>query len=279
MADYTIFYSWQMDAPESINKGFIHQALNRAVKELGNEFDVEEADRITVDQGLKGVPGSPEVATMMFEKIGEAAIYVGDVSLVGAVAKKGKVLKKVPNPNVSIEEGFAAGVLGWERVICIANEFYGTSEEQAFDQRNRRFPINYKLGPNATKSRRQTVTDELVRDLKIAITTVKKYDLRKAVTTLEKLDIETIALIAFCRAAPFFPQPLQADPQAPIAALRDLSVWNRCLVRMQEHRLVRTDLGIDEHDQSRYAYHWLILGRKVGDLIVKKSTRVPPSSS
>jgi hypothetical protein len=71
MADFTVFYSWQTDAPKQINKDFIYDALNRAAKSFG--FDVEPAERFSIDveQGMKGVPGSPEVATMMFEKIGE----------------------------------------------------------------------------------------------------------------------------------------------------------------------------------------------------------------
>jgi len=200
MADFTIF-SWQMDAPDKINKDLIGQALNAAVNALNakpnTQFDIVEADRIGVEQGMKEVPGSPEIATMMFEKIGESAIFVGDVSLVGMVVRDNAVRKKVPNPNVSIEEGFAAGVLGWERVICVSNEYFGKNEEQAIDQRNRRFPINYCLTPDATDGETASVRIALRKNLVNAIDTVRKFELRKAERVWEQLNVSTIELLAF----------------------------------------------------------------------------------
>ncbi len=276
MADFTIFYSWQMDAPLAINKDFIHKALDEAVKELDNQFDIEEADRMTVEQGMKGVPGSPEVATMMFEKIGEAAIFLGDVSLVGAVRRDRKLLKRVPNPNVSIEEGFAAGVIGWERVICVSNEHFGKNEEQAFDQRNRRFPISYRLAPDASEEEKVKVSKGLTKTLVKAIDTVRKYELRKAERVLEQLNVSTIELLGLCQDAPFLVRPGKPVPEAPVVPMKDLAVWDACLVRMQELRIVRTDLGIDAGHQPRYAYHWTAVGRKVIDLIIKKWT--PPTA-
>ncbi len=275
MADFTIFYSWQMDAPLAINKDFIHQALSAAVHALGNQFDIEEADRLTVEQGMKGVPGSPEVATMMFEKIGESAIFLGDTSLVGTVVRDGELLKRVPNPNVSIEEGFAAGVLGWERVICVSNEYFGPNEEQAFDQRNRRFPISYCLAPGAANEQKGHVREALVKALTIAIDTVRKYELRKAERVLEQLNVPTIELLSFAQKSAFLVRPASPEPQAQIPALKDLAVWDACLVRMQTLRIVRTDLGMDDAHHARYAYHWTAVGRKVIDLIIKKTTPLP----
>jgi hypothetical protein len=275
MADFTIFYSWQMDVPLAINRDFIQKALDAAVQQLGNQFDIEEADRMTVEQGMNGVPGSPEVATMMFEKIGESAIFLGDVSLVGAVRRDRKLLKRVPNPNVSIEEGFAAGVLGWERVICVSNEHFGKNEEQAFDQRNRRFPISYRLAPNATNEETDNVSKGLIKTLVKAIDTVRKYELRTAERVLEQLNVSTIELLGLSQNSPFLIRPNNAAPAAPIPALKDLSVWDACLVRMQELRIVRTDLGLDDAHQPRYAYHWTAVGRKVIDLIIKKWTPPP----
>jgi hypothetical protein len=276
MPDFTIFYSWQMDAPERINKQFIHQALNAAVQELGNDFNVEPADRITVDQGMKGVPGSPEIATMMFEKIGESAIYVGDISLVGEVRRGKAVLKRVPNPNVNIEEGFAAGVLGWERVICVANTYYGSSEEQSVDQRNRRYPISYHLKPRAHKTTLTAVSTELKKALKTAIDTVKTYELRRATATLGELDIRTIELVYHYRNGLEFYQPVAADPQGAIPALQNLDLWNRCLIRVLGLGLARTELGIDAQLQPRYSYRWTILGKKIAELITKRFTPAPP---
>jgi hypothetical protein len=52
--------------------------------------------------------------------------------------------KSAPNPNVLIELGYAAAVLGWERVICVVNTAYGTVEQMPFDLRSRRL-LNYEL--------------------------------------------------------------------------------------------------------------------------------------
>jgi len=266
-----------MDAPVEINKSFILKILEDAVSELGGQFEVEMADRLTVDQGMKGVPGSPEVATMMFEKIGESAVFVGDVSLVGKVMDGRKLLKRVPNPNVSIEEGFAAGVLGWERVICVSNEHYGKNEEQSFDQRNRRFPINYRLAPNAIDEEREDVQKRLTKTLRKAIDTVRKFELRKAERVLEQLNVPTIELLLAMRNEPFLIRPLSFGAQGSASALSEASLWDACLIRMQELRIVRTDLALDGANNARYSYRWTAVGSKVIELITKKLT--PPAIS
>jgi hypothetical protein len=60
---YTVFYSWQSDTPANANRSLIRDALDAAVATLDA---VQEAPR--VDTGMEGVAGSPEVATVMFEK-------------------------------------------------------------------------------------------------------------------------------------------------------------------------------------------------------------------
>lgn len=271
MASFTIFYSWQMDAPVEINKSFIGDAIKEAVK--GLRMEVQEADRVgaEVDQGMREVPGSPEVATIMFEKIGEAAIYIGDVSLVGKV-KNGE--KQIPNPNVSIEEGFAAGVLGWERVICISNQHFGTNQDQPFDQRNRRFPIDYTLKPDASPQQREEELRRLIKDIRGAVVTVQKYELRKAEKAAGRLDLQTIELLLALRNhRDEFIEPAQADANAPILALRNMDVFHRCVLILLDLRIICTNLGVDENGNSRYSYRWTTLGKKVRAFVVRKATR------
>ena len=149
--EYTIFYSWQMDAPISTNKEFIRAALDEAVAQINSNLRIEPSPRI--DSGMDDVAGTPEVATIMFEKIKDSAIFVGDVSLVGSIDRYDDTKKtgtqKTLNPNVAIEMGYAGALIGWDRIICVMNEKFGLRKDQPFDVRNRRFPINYTLDPSA----------------------------------------------------------------------------------------------------------------------------------
>jgi hypothetical protein len=70
--------------------------------------------------------------------------------------------------------GYAAADLGWERVICVLNEYYGKAEEQPIDTRNRRFPINYLLPPSRVNE--ADVFKGLVNDLRRAIHAVYIFD-------------------------------------------------------------------------------------------------------
>ena len=110
--DFTIFYSWQSDSPAKANRKFIEMALRDAVKAISDEKSM--ADLPVVDLGMERVAGSPEVATIMFRKIGRSAIFLGDVSLITEVKKliSTKEQKLAANPNVLIEMGYAAAYLG-----------------------------------------------------------------------------------------------------------------------------------------------------------------------
>jgi len=264
MADYIVFYSWQSDAPEKINKEFIQSALEKAAKEL----EVVPADRLTVDQGMRGVPGSPEVATMMFEKIGESGIFVGDTTLVGQIPQNGGGTKLVPNPNVSIEEGFAAGVLGWERVVCVANEHFGSCEDQPFDTRNRRFPIRYTLKPESSPQEIDAAGEVLIEDLKRAIKTIQKYDLAKAKKAREKLDLYCLEFVHKFGAS-YFSHPAEPNPNADTILLRNLALFDHCVIRLLELGLLHSDIGFDT-GKALYAYHWTFLGHNVYELIQAK---------
>src|SRR5438128_580679 len=113
--EYGIFYSWQSDSDPKCNWEFIRAALDVAVAEIREK---EGFDIPVVDSGMERVAGTPEVATIMFEKIGAAAIFVGDVSVVGKIEQHGKRKpKSTSNPNVLMEMVYAAAKIGWQRVI------------------------------------------------------------------------------------------------------------------------------------------------------------------
>ena len=95
-------------------------------------------------------------------------VLVADVTLVGATPQKeGTKPKKTPNPNVLLELGYGAAILGSQRIILLLNKHYGSPESLPFDLKFRRFPFTYTLGPNS--DRRQDAIDYLVEGLEGAI--------------------------------------------------------------------------------------------------------------
>ncbi len=55
----TLFYSWQSDLPNNLNRGLIRRAIDDAVAELNKDVDVEDA--IRVDQDTQDEPGTPPI--------------------------------------------------------------------------------------------------------------------------------------------------------------------------------------------------------------------------
>jgi hypothetical protein len=70
--EYPVFYSWQNDQPKACNRTFIREALDAAVNNVVAEGQVEDSPR--VDSGMEGVAGSPEVASVMFDKIDKLGV-------------------------------------------------------------------------------------------------------------------------------------------------------------------------------------------------------------
>lgn len=264
MADFTIFYSWQSDAPCEINRGFIEKALREAVEKIKAKGELPDVP--IIDLGMERVPGSPEIATIMFRKIGRSAIFVGDVSLVGEI--KGNPSKKIPNGNVSVEMGYAAAYLGWERIICVLNEHYGKAEEQPVDTRNRRFPVNYVLPPS--RDNEDEVFKSLVNDLHRAIHAVYIYDLESAKETIRLLDINCMNLIAAAAKHDCFFSP---DPnRTTIGGPLDTAKFNAAVTRSLDLGLIWTDIA---SGQGKYAYHWTYKGKKVLELLDHRAKPTP----
>ena len=104
----TVFYSWQSDLPNSTNRGFIGDCLERAIKELKAEPDLQVDP--CLDRDTQNVPGSPDIAATIFDKIDRCGLFVCDVSIVNQSASN----RPMPNPNVLIELGYAVKTLGME---------------------------------------------------------------------------------------------------------------------------------------------------------------------
>lgn len=141
----TVFYSWQSDLPNSINRGFIEDALERAVKNIRNDDSISIEP--VLDRDTAGIPGSPDIAATIFSKIDHASVFVGDVSFINTSSDG----RRTPNPNVAMELGYALKSLGSERVIAVFNEATGKIENLPFDLKMRRVET-YRL-PEGTSEK------------------------------------------------------------------------------------------------------------------------------
>ena len=148
-----IFYSWQSDLDGKNTRYLIQDAIDIAVKSLKNVVE------IVADRDTKGKFGSPNIETVIFDKIKECDIFVADVSIVNkytaaieqesiseeekeecptqdgenAKSKPQKPIRFSPNPNVLEELGYAAAVIGWDNIICFMNTDYGKKSDLPFD--------------------------------------------------------------------------------------------------------------------------------------------------
>lgn len=142
----TIFYSWQSDLPNNTNRGFIENVINDAIKSIKRD-EIYTLD-LCIDRDTQGIPGSPNIASSIFDKISECDIFIADISFVTGSQDNGKRLS--PNPNVLIELGYAISCLSWERIVLFFNGHSGDGEKLPFDIKlNRR--IEYNLSQESNK--------------------------------------------------------------------------------------------------------------------------------
>ncbi|MEM1171371.1 MAG: hypothetical protein AAGJ08_20390 [Cyanobacteria bacterium P01_H01_bin.35] len=165
--DCKIFYSWQSDLPNNTNRGFIGDALEKAVKSISND------DSITVepviDRDTKNVTGSPDIVNTIFDKIEQAQIFVCDVSIVGNISIFGKDTKfrPTPNPNVLIELGYAMKTLGEGKIIMVINTAFGFPEQLPFDLRMRRIiPYNMPVDNQEKSPERNNLAKDFERAIR-----------------------------------------------------------------------------------------------------------------
>lgn len=137
-----IFYSWQSDLPNAVNRGFIQSALERVARTLRDDQSLEVEP--VIDRDTAGVGGAPDIASTIFSKIEESDVFVGDVSIIGKVDSR-----SMPNPNVLVELGFAKKALGVDRIIMVMNTAFGMPDALPFDLRMRRV-VTYQMAEGAS---------------------------------------------------------------------------------------------------------------------------------
>ena len=168
-----IFWAWQYDLPGKISRHFIRGALEAAIEQINLVNNIEEPDEafqtgaLHLDYGRKGLKGSPDLAIEILKKIDDAAVFVGDVTPVGKAEAKqndeGQTIeKKLVNPNVAIELGYALKARATENVLMVMNSHYGKREDLPFDLGHKGGPIIYKLAPDASKDQIEAEKRRLV---------------------------------------------------------------------------------------------------------------------
>lgn len=181
--DITVFYSWQSDLSGSTNRYFIQEALEKAVEEIHSDEAV--SFKPIVDRDTYGTPGSPNIASTIFEKIDKSDIFVCDVSIIDQEC--GPKNRATPNPNVLLELGYAIRSRGHKRIILVFNEAYGRLEDLPFDLKQMRATPykRVKSAPNKAKDQ-----DKLQRILNEAIRLIIQTDfLPAAVARLPRVNL------------------------------------------------------------------------------------------
>jgi hypothetical protein len=110
-------------------------------------------------------------ATIIFRKINQASVFVGDVSIINQGATgKATSARPTPNPNVLVELGYALKRLGDKRIILVLNDVYGAPELLPFDLRMRRV-VRYHMPLEALSraSERKHLEGMLVEALRTSL--------------------------------------------------------------------------------------------------------------
>jgi hypothetical protein len=179
-----VFWSWQSDTHEKTCRYFVRDALDAAINQLKTPQDVEEPseaarrEQLHSDAGREGVPGSPDLARAIMQKIDTASVVIADVTPVGkGLPRKNADGIEIPakalmNPNVAIELGYALGKHSTDEtnnLLMILNTYYGDRQCLPFDLAHKAGPIEYKLAPNAPKEEVDNARNKLRGDFVIAL--------------------------------------------------------------------------------------------------------------
>ena len=163
-----IFFSWQSDTRNRVGRSIIETCLDRAIRTLQADADIEPANRdMSVDRDTLDVPGSPPIMETIFGKIDRAGVFLSDLTFVAERVSGGRT----PNPNVCIEHGYALKALGWRRMVAVMNTAMGHPDqhELPFDVRHVRRPIFFSITEDADADVRHQTKDALTKQLVVAL--------------------------------------------------------------------------------------------------------------
>lgn len=158
---FIIFYSWQSDLPDSSNKTLIRHALRGAASAIEQS---ESGLIIEIDEATREASGSPNIPAMILSKITTADVFVCDITTINATQSS----RKMPNPNVVFELGYAIAQVGWERAILLFNKEFGAfPDDLPFDFDRHRIADYSASAPPSPRQRKNLI--ELLRNAIIAV--------------------------------------------------------------------------------------------------------------
>ncbi len=256
MAEFTVFYSWQSDLPRKLTRDVVHDAAAAAIARLRLDADLEDSPRL--DHDTEGASGTPEIAATIFSKIRSAGIVVADVSMIGATTSEdpNKARKLIPNPNVLLELGYAAGKIGWERIVLVMNEAYGEVSQLPFDLRNRRFPITFNLSDRQRIAEKQA---SLAGELENAIRSSLQHEHSTVDAIIESLDLHSIAFIRQFGNA----EAMVIDPRKSMEEILGSLHLDASIKTLLEKGVLKC---VFDHGRQDYVCIWTYLGK----LLLKK---------
>jgi len=125
MNDTTIFYSWQSNHRQT--KNFIFKALSSAIDDLSGNSKLYKSPRL--DKDTQGAVGSPNIVSIIKEKIDKCGIFVADVSIIDESLSG----KKLVNQNVMFELGYAIAKHSELNAIMLFNSDLANPTDLPFD--------------------------------------------------------------------------------------------------------------------------------------------------
>ncbi|MFO0945612.1 MAG: hypothetical protein U1D30_06665 [Planctomycetota bacterium] len=168
----TVFYSWQSDLHAKTTRNLMEGCLNNAIRQLGREDDLDVVP--SLERDTKELPGSPNILDAILEKIDNCAAFVADVSIINSGdTKRDNPARPAPNPNVLIELGYAVKTCGWDRILPVCNEYYGTIDRLPFDIPDRRV-IAYTLSETPTSDEARVAKEKLTATFKSRLKDILK---------------------------------------------------------------------------------------------------------
>jgi hypothetical protein len=200
MKDFVVFYAWQSDRLERLNRHLIRFALNLAAKNISDDPAV--GVRVRIDADTEGVLGHVPVTDTILKKIADRDAFVPHLTFI-SVTNSGKL---APKPNVMLEYGYALRARSHPVMIPVMNIAYGPADKLPFDMGHFRHPLQYQLPATAKNAERRAVRKALTEEFE----TILRLMIADARTRLSKAT-------PFPEASPTFSPAFFFPPGAAIA--------------------------------------------------------------
>lgn len=253
----TVFFAWQADTQTGNNKTFIWDAIEEAAKHCTILGQPELSPRPEVD--TKGVPGTPNIVETIFRRIGECSVFIADLTFIGSSSNG----RKMSNPNVLLELGFAAKSIGWDRTILVMNGAFGQADELPFDILQHRWPMEYRLTEQTQVRERRF--DSLAKGIEVALRDCANHILLRANEMASELDTGCLDFVARHESAQHIDMPLPGK------------TMGQQLISIEFNLVVRRlmDLGaLTVVDHPHIGYAWTHDGRRMIDEVNRLHPKV-----